>query len=91
MGILQFEVVQFRLENEYGVRASYEGHSFSGIRWLKFKNDKAEAEFTDNYASVIAYDHKNRICFGVKSEWDLKLAKDKNPEVEFFINSDYVN
>ena len=26
VGVLQFEVVQFRLENEYGVRAIYEGH-----------------------------------------------------------------
>ena len=91
VGVLQFEVVQFRLENEYGVRAIYEGHSFIGIRWLRFKNDKAKDNFVDNYASVIAYDHKKRICFGVKSDWDLKLAMEKNPEVEFFINSDYKN
>ena len=58
VGVLQFEVVQFRLENEYGVRAIYEGHSFIGIRWLRFKNDKAKDNFVDNYASVIAYDHK---------------------------------
>lgn len=90
VGVLQFEVVQFRLENEYGVRAIYEGHAFSGIRWLKFPNEKIKNQFIENYASVIAYDHKERICFGVKSDWDLKLAMEKNPEIEFFINSDYV-
>ena len=91
VGVLQFEVVQFRLENEYGVKAVYEGHTFSGIRWLKFRDDKIKDNFISNYASVIAHDHKERICFGVKSDWDLKLAMEKNPDVEFFINSDYAN
>ncbi len=89
VGVLQFEVVQFRLENEYGVRAIYEGHSFIGIRWLKFSSEKVKQDFIDNYANVITFDHKKRICFGVKSDWDLKLAIEKNPDVEFFINSDY--
>ena len=91
VGVLQFEVVQFRLEHEYGVKASYEGHVFSGIRWLKFANEKIKEKFVSDYSTVIAYDHKERICFGVKSDWDLKLAQEKNPEVEFFINSDYAN
>lgn len=89
VGVLQFEVVQFRLENEYGVRAIYEGHPFIGIRWLKFPSEKVKQSFIENYANVIAFDHKQRICFGVKSDWDLKLAIEKNPDVEFFINSDY--
>jgi len=91
VGVLQFEVVQFRLENEYGVRANYEGHSFCGIRWLKFHSESSKNSFINNYANVIAFDHKKRVCFGVKSDWDLKLAMDKNPDVEFYVNSDYAN
>jgi peptide chain release factor 3 len=91
VGVLQFEVVQYRLENEYGVRAIYEGHIFSGIRWLKFPTDKVRDQFIDNYSNVISYDHKKRLCFGVKSDWDLKLAMEKNPDVQFFVNSDYIN
>jgi peptide chain release factor 3 len=91
VGILQFEVVKFRLENEYGVRGEFNSHFFQGIRWLKFKSELEKKSFEIDYANVILYDGKDRVCFGVKSEWDLKLAIEKNPEVEFFQNSDYTS
>ena len=34
---------------------------------------------------------KTEPCFGIKSDWDLKLAIEKNPDVEFFQNSDYTS
>ena len=89
VGVLQFEVVKFRLESEYKVKADYQGHQFIGVRWLKFKDDHSQKIFIQNYKNVILRDHKNRVCFGLKSDWDLKLAIDKNPDVEFYINSDY--
>ena len=89
VGALQFEVVKYRLEDEYNVNAAYEGYNFVGIRWLKFENDKDEGAFVATNSSNIAYDHKKRICFSVRSEWDLKLVMEKNPRVQFFKNSDY--
>ena len=89
VGALQFEVVKYRLEDEYNVNAAYEGYNFVGIRWLKFENDKDEGAFMAANSSNIAYDHKKRICFSVRSEWDLKLVMEKNPKVIFYKNSDY--
>ena len=89
VGSLQFEVVKHRLEDEYGVRGEYEGFPFIGIRWLKFKNDHQKSQFISINGHNIAYDGKNRPCFCVRSEWDLKLVQEKNPEVEFFKNSDF--
>ena len=89
VGKLQFDVVQFRLEDEYNVKANYENVPFSGVRWLKFQSEEAQDEFLQNYASYILIDIKDRLCFAVRSEWDLKLAVEKNPMVEFFITSDY--
>ena len=89
VGALQFEVVKYRLEDEYNVNADYEGYSFVGVRWLKFENEKDQDKFIGNNSSNIVYDHKKRICFSVRSEWDLKLAMEKNPNVIFFKNSDY--
>jgi peptide chain release factor 3 len=91
VGVLQFEVVKFRLENEYGVRGEFNGHFFQGIRWLKFPNELTQRNFEQTYSSVILTDGKGRVCFGVKSDWDLKLAIEKNPDVEFYQNSDYNN
>jgi peptide chain release factor 3 len=89
VGQLQFEVVKYRLEDEYGVRGDYQSYSFLGIRWLRYKDDKARAKFFESQSNNILYDIKNRDCYGVRSEWDLKLAMEKNPDVEFFNNSDY--
>ncbi len=89
VGMLQFEVVKHRLEDEYNVVGSYEGYNFAGIRWLKFPNEKTKKEFISKNGNNICYDHKDRICFSVRSEWDLKLAMEKFENVEFFKNSDY--
>ena len=89
VGVLQFEVVKHRLEDEYGVRGEYESYPFVAVRWLRFPNDKVKDEFISKNSSNIVYDVKDRLCFSVRSEWDLKLAMEKNLEVEFFKNSDY--
>ena len=89
VGVLQFEVVKHRLEDEYGVRGEYESYPFSGVRWLRFPDDKTKSSFMEKNSSNIVYDVKGRVCFSVRSEWDLKLVMEKNPEVEFFKNSDY--
>ncbi len=89
VGMLQFEVVKARLEDEYNVIGDYQGHSLAGVRWLRFPNEKMKKDFISANSINIIYDHKQRVCFGVKSEWDLKLVQEKFPEVEFFKNSDY--
>jgi len=89
VGVLQFEVVKHRLETEYQVRGEYESYPFVGVRWLKFTDDNQKDAFIAKNGSNIVYDNKQRVCFSVRSEWDLKLVMDKNPEVEFFKNSDY--
>ena len=89
VGVLQFEVVKYRLEDEYGVRGDYESYPFQSIRWIKFPNEKSSKDFIAKNGSNIVYDIKDRPCFSVRSEWDLKLVMEKFPDVEFFKNSDY--
>ncbi len=90
VGQLQFEVVKYRLENEYNVLGSYESYPFVAVRWPKFPDEKTKNSFIKEYDLNICFDNKQRICFAVKSEWDLKLVMEKNPKVEFFANSDYL-
>ncbi|MFZ8934482.1 MAG: peptide chain release factor 3 [Bacteriovoracaceae bacterium] len=89
VGVLQFEVVQNRLENEYNVRGEYEPYPFIGMRWLKFPDDNTKDNFISQNGMNICYDIKERVCFSVRSEWDLKLIMEKNPSIEFYKNSDY--
>lgn len=91
VGMLQFDVVKFRLQDEYNVEAHYAPVSLAGIRWLKFPDKKTEGKFCQDHSHYILRDGKNRLCFGVRSEWDLKLAQEKNPDVKFYMNSDYID
>ncbi len=91
VGMLQFEVVKFRLEDEYNVKGDYTPYPFIGIRWLQFESDENQEQFIKDNAINIVYDNKEKICFAVRSEWDLKLIQEKNPNVFFFNNSDYSN
>ena len=70
--------------------AVYEGTPFSGVRWLQFPDKKIDEKFKSDYSGNILIDGKERVCYGVKSPWDLKLCMEKNPEVKFFTNSDYI-
>ena len=89
VGQLQFEVVKFRLEDEYNVLCDYQPAPFVGVRWLRFPDEKMEGKFTEAQGGNILLDIKGRPCFGIKSQWDFKLVLEKFPEVEFFNNSDY--
>jgi peptide chain release factor 3 len=89
VGILQFEVVKHRLETEYNVKGAYESYPYSSIRWLVFPDDKIKNDFISKNGSNVCYDNKKRVCFGVRSDWDLKLVMEKYPDVQFFKNSDY--
>ena len=86
------ELVKELLDNGADVNQTndYENTPFSGVRWLRFDNAKAQDEFEANYSGNILLDGKDRICYGVKSDWDLKLAMDKSPKVKFYKNSDYI-
>jgi len=91
VGALQFEVMKYRLQDEYNVIGDYSSYPFIGMRWLKFKDQKSKDNFIGHNSINVVYDIKDRPCFAVRSEWDLKLVMDKNPDVEFYTNSDYLH
>jgi peptide chain release factor 3 len=90
VGALQFEVVKFRLEDEYNVLCDYNTAVYQGVRWLSFPDKLAEEAFKQDQATNLMHDIKERLCFGVRSQWDLKLVMDKYPDVVFYNNSDFI-
>ena len=88
VGRLQFDVVKFRLEEEYNVLCDYQPVNYVGMRWPKFPNSLAQDKFVANYSQYLFKDIRERLVFAVRSQWDLKLIQDKNPEIEFFKHSE---
>lgn len=89
VGELQYEVIKYRLEHEYGAICNFSPLSFHKAYWITTKNHKQLDEFTIRKSNVIAYDKENIPVFFAESEWGLKTVKEMYPDLEFHQTSDF--
>jgi len=83
VGPLQFEVLQYRLENEYAADTRLEGTSWSLARWLKPKEGDPlapEARPALSLGTALARDAHGWLVALLPSEWALKTFADKNAD-----------
>jgi peptide chain release factor 3 len=80
VGQLQFEVVQFRLNSEYGVETRLEPLPFTGARWVSGGWD-ALRRAERLYEVYTAQDRFERPVLLFKSEWHLRRAEETNPQL----------
>jgi peptide chain release factor 3 len=89
VGELQYEVIKFRLEHEYGARCSFSTLSFIKACWITTEDKKELAEFIKRKSSAIAYDKENNPVFFAESEWMLNLARENFPSITFHETSEF--
>jgi len=98
VGQLQFEVIQYRIENEYGAESKFETCSFRLARWV-FPKDPSEVkkyeaalkELGSSYDTVLAKDNEGRSVILVSSEYALNKAKERYPNLSFADTSEIVS
>ena len=78
VGQLQFEVVQFRLNSEYGVETRLEPLPFTSARWVSEGWD-ALRRADRLYEVYTAQDRFERPVLLFRSEWHLRRAEENNP------------
>ena len=82
VGTLQFDVLEYRLKQEYGVDLLIHHLPFSVARWLAGENlDLKALKGLDN--GMLVEDVKDRPLVLISNEWQLNWAKERNPQVEF--------
>ncbi|MEB3285964.1 MAG: peptide chain release factor 3 [Vampirovibrionales bacterium] len=83
VGALQFEVVQHRMQSEYGVETSVERlPEYTHARWLGGSAEQVAAmEWIVNARK--AEDAQGRAVALVKGEWALNYLIEKNPDIVF--------
>ncbi|MDQ3266821.1 MAG: peptide chain release factor 3 [Myxococcota bacterium] len=82
VGQLQFEVLQFRLEHEYGSKVVLDQLPFTHARWVVGpKFDSKSFDWEGNRQTVQDRDGLPLILF--RDEWALQHAEDKHPELKF--------
>lgn len=81
VGQLQLEVVQYRLENEYGVKTRLEPLGFAVARWVV--GGWAELEKVGRiFNCKTVRDAWNRPVLLFKNEWNLNQLREDHPELE---------
>ncbi len=81
VGQLQFEVVQFRLQNEYGVETRLEPLPYSVARWVAGGWDALNA-VGRLFNTVVVKDNWGRPVLLFKNEWNLHQVMEDHPELQ---------
>lgn len=79
VGLLQFEIVKYRLESEYGAESRIESTPWTLARWIG--PETGMDDITIPYGARLAKDDRGRSVLLFKDEWSLKYFKDKYSDV----------
>jgi peptide chain release factor 3 len=83
IGVLQFDVVAYRLKNEYNVECKYEDVPISTARWIASTNKKKLEEFKQHLGHNLALDVGNNLTYLAPSIINLNLTQERWPDIEF--------
>lgn len=89
VGQLQFEVIKFRLEHEYGASCKWEPISLYKACWITSEDASVLEEFKKRKAQNMAKDAQGRDVFLAPSEYLLSMARQDYPEISFHFSSDF--
>lgn len=91
VGALQFEVIQYRLEHEYGAKCSYENLHVYKACWVDSKDPKSE-EFKDFLRvknKFLAKDKRGQLVFFADSQFTLQMTQEKYKNILFHFVSEF--
>ena len=92
VGALQYEVIQYRLEHEYGAKCSYEPLSMHKACWVE-ADEKSEEfkEFARLKQRFLARDKYNQLVFLADSSFTIHMTQEKFPNVKLHFISEFRN
>ena len=89
VGALQYEVIQYRLEHEYGAKCTYENYQAYKACWVESHDDEQLAEFSRLKSRYLARDKFDRLVFLADSSFSLNMAREKFDKLKFHLKSEY--
>jgi len=90
IGQLQFEVVAFRLQDEYGVQCVFEPVNVVAARWVRLADEKRLAEFREKAHDNLSIDHAGELVYLAPTRVNLELIQERWPEIEFMATRDHL-
>ncbi len=83
VGVLQFDVVAFRLKHEYNVECAFENVNVATARWITCDDPKMLEDFRNKNQDNLAIDSAGTLAYIAPTRVNLELAMERWPDVQF--------
>lgn len=83
VGMLQFDVVAWRLADEYGVDCKYESVPVVAARWVTSPDPRKIEEFTERVEAHLARDSGGALAYLAPTQVNLRLTMERWPDIAF--------
>jgi peptide chain release factor 3 len=83
VGMLQFDVVAYRLQHEYGVQCKYETADTFSARWVTCADKNKLEAFKQECSRYLALDNAGLLAYLATSRVNLELAVERWKDIEF--------
>ncbi len=89
VGPLQFDVVAFRLKDEYRVDCQFEPINVMTARWIDAEDEQMLQDFQRKAHDNLALDHSESLVYIAPSKVNLNLTEERWPDINFRETRDY--
>jgi len=89
VGALQFEVIQYRLEHEYGALCRYEPIGIYKAVWISAEHKADLTDFKQKQYKHVALDKDGQDVFLAESRWALQWVQENFPKISFHTTSEF--
>ncbi|MEY3219397.1 MAG: hypothetical protein RIT27_754 [Pseudomonadota bacterium] len=83
VGVLQFDVVAWRLKNEYNVDCVFENIQVATARWIECNDPKILEEFKRKAYDNLALDGADNLTYIAPTRVNLQLTQERYPQISF--------
>ena len=90
VGVLQFDVIQYRLEHEYLAQCRFEPLGYTKACWISSENPTALNDFVRRRKHQIAKDKSGRLVFLTETKWSLEREIKEQADIIFQFTSEMV-
>src|SRR5690606_33486030 len=89
VGELQFEVIKYRLLNEYGAACEFRFLNYYKACWVIYNDEKDIEELRRIRSHNLFNDKHGNLVFIAESPYQLNSAKENNPKAKFLFNIEH--
>jgi peptide chain release factor 3 len=89
VGVLQFDVVAYRLLSEYSVNCVYESVNVATARWVQCGDKRMLEQFMRQQERNLAYDGADQLTYLAPSRVNLDIVMEEWPDIQFLATREH--